>query len=227
MELKKLISTVVFWGAAWGIFEATLGNLLHVMNLTFGWLIWFPIAFYFMNKVYKQTGKYESILFISALAAAIKLIDLLMPIRVDKVINPAVSILLEGLVVFIALRVAERFKGLFRYRILQITAISISWRILYLVYVLFLPAWMVAISPVRGLIPFLRFHLLESSVNALIIYSILKLFEKISILNNSKEDYLKRQMVKEKILGHLKEISSMPVSAFSLLIVAIFVQWIS
>lgn len=226
MELKKNISVIVFWGAAWGIIEATLGTLFHTVNFNIGWLFWFPIAFYFINKVYKQTGRCESIILLSVIAAAIKLIDLALPIRVDKVINPAVSILLEGLVVFITFKAMEKYSNLFKYKILEVAVICLSWRILYTVYVLFLPSWMIVISPVRGFAPFFKFLLFEGTANALFIFIITKLSDRINEFYRDRETYLKRLFAKTQFIGFLKKIDHLPISALGLLIVAIFVQWV-
>lgn len=226
MEFKKNISAIIFWGAAWGTIEATLGALFHAANFNIGWLFWFPIAFYFMNKVYKQTGKCESIIMLSVIAAAIKLIDLALLIRVDKVINPAVSILLEGLVVFITFKVMVKGSNLFKYKILGVAVISLSWRILYAAYVLFLPTWMVVISPVRGFTLLLKFLLFEGIANTLFIIIINKLSERIYEFNKDRETYLKRLLTKTQFPGFLKGIDHLPISALGLLIVALLVQWV-
>ncbi len=225
MEFKKSISLIVFWGAAWGTIEATLGTLLHAADFNMGWLLWFPIAFYFMNKVYKLTGKCESIILISIIAASIKLIDLALPIRIDKVVNPSASILLEGLVVFITFKIMNKYSNLFKFKILEFTVICLSWRILYAVYVLFLPSWMVAISPIRGFAPFFRFLLLEGIANIMFILIITILSERINTFYRDRESYLKRLFLKIKFIGYIQKIYHLQITPVGLLIVAIFVQW--
>jgi hypothetical protein len=105
--VKKNISIIVFWGAVWGIAEATIGYLLHMVPVNIGWLFWFPMAVYFMRKAYLQSGELYSIIYVSAISAGIKLLNLLMPARIDMVINPAVSILLEGAVVYAGYKLME------------------------------------------------------------------------------------------------------------------------
>ncbi|MDD2234847.1 MAG: hypothetical protein PHZ11_08805, partial [Desulfitobacteriaceae bacterium] len=155
MGIKKNLYAIIFWGACWGIIEATFGNFLHVINLNVGWLLWFPIAFFFMYKVYKLTGKQEAILILCIITAGIKLLDLFMPVRIDKVINPAVSIILEGLAVFVVIQVMNKSQKLFKPRLLSLAATCFTWKILYSIYVLFLPNWMFIISPLREFSSFL------------------------------------------------------------------------
>lgn len=177
--MKREMSIIVFWGAAWGIAEATLGYVLHLLPVNIGWLFWFPIAFYFMRKAYTQTNKLSSIIYISLIAAAIKLVNLLMPVRIDFIINPAVSIILESIVLYGVFKITkdkcEGIKGLSLY--VGTMILSLSWRILYIVYVLFLPAYLIKISPVGSLEHFVKFIFLESTVNSLFIYLYLKFFE--------------------------------------------------
>ncbi|HBL37426.1 MAG TPA: hypothetical protein DDZ55_11530 [Firmicutes bacterium] len=52
---------VLFWGALWGIIEATVGHLLHQAALPLGWLFWFPLAVGFMQMVYSQTQKITAV----------------------------------------------------------------------------------------------------------------------------------------------------------------------
>jgi hypothetical protein len=167
---------IIFWGALWGSAEVTIGHFLHIWALPIGWLIWFPLAYCFMWAAYRQTGRAGIVLTMALVASGIKLIDLLMPVRIDFVINPAVSILLEGLAVFVILKVSFARKENHLVRLWLIGIGSILWRILYAIYISFLPAAFIKISPVNGLIPLTRFLLLESAVNCLLISGIFKLF---------------------------------------------------
>jgi hypothetical protein len=169
---------IIFWGALWGIAEATIGHLLHIWALPIGWLIWFPFAFGIMWAAYRQTGWAGIVFYIALVASGIKLIDLLTPVRIDYVINPAVSILLEGLAAFVVFKIFEAQKGKYSIRLLSIAIVSVLWRILYAIYIAFLPVALIKISPVNGVISSLRFLLLESAVNGLLIYGVFKLFSK-------------------------------------------------
>lgn len=161
------ISTAIFWGSIWGIMEATLGYLLHKINFRFGWCIWFPLAFYFMDKIYRQVKKAEYVLYGALITSAIKLSDLFIETRIDKVINPSVSIILEAAAVFVVYKVLEKKHK--KIRIAEVTAVNFFWRGLYIGYLFIAPKSFLAISPLRGLNPFLRFMLVENIANIAII----------------------------------------------------------
>lgn len=91
----SFISVTIFYGALWGIVEATLGYLVHLANISSTFVL-LPIAFFFMKQVYKSTGKISSIFVISIISCCIKSLNIFTGIRLDKVINPIISILLEG-----------------------------------------------------------------------------------------------------------------------------------
>jgi hypothetical protein len=42
--MEKLMLAVLFYGGIWGVFEATVGYLLHLLPFSIGWLVWYPIA---------------------------------------------------------------------------------------------------------------------------------------------------------------------------------------
>ena len=174
MKRNGTISAVIFWGALWGLTEATVGHLLHVTGLRIGWLFWFPAAFYFMNRIYRQTDNLGAILYASFVAAAIKLVDLLAPVRLDYVLNPAVSIILEGLAVYALFGILAARGEARKIGAPAVLLLSMGWRALYLVYVLFLPADLIKISPWGGAVTFLRFIFLESLANSLFITVYLK-----------------------------------------------------
>lgn len=198
---------IIFWGALWGISEATIGHLLHIWALPIGWLIWFPLAYGFMWAAYRQTGQASTVFYTGLVASGIKLIDLFMPVRIDYVINPAVSILLEGLAVFAVFKVSSARKESHSVSLGSIGIVSILWRILYAIYISFLPAALFKISPVNGLIPLARFLLLESAVNCLLIYGIVKLFPR------------------RRLEFRHHDFNPHPVLSLGVLLMACFVQW--
>lgn len=174
MKRGGTIGAVIFWGAIWGLAESTVGHLLHVVALPIGWLFWFPAAFYFMNRVYRQTGRPGAILYTSFAAATIKLVDLLAPIRLDYVLNPVFSIILEGAAVFALYGLRAARGETRRIGAPAVLLLSMGWRALYLIYLRFLPAPFIAISAWGNLEAFLRFTLLESVANSLVILAYLK-----------------------------------------------------
>ena len=165
----KQWSAVLFWGGLWGISEATVSYLLHLFAPGYGWVLYYPLAYAFMTGVFLQSGKTSSILWASALSAAIKLINLLMTPRIDYVINPAVAILLEGLVMFCAIRFVPSQQKAFNRFLAMPLATSLAWRCLYLLYLAAMPAWIREVSVLGKAGPMLNFLLLETAVNSAVI----------------------------------------------------------
>lgn len=100
-EHKKFLNLAFFYGGLWGLAEATLGYLLHFLPTGVAGMIMFPVAFYLMFNLYKTSGVQSAVLMAGCIAAGIKLTGLAIPLQTPmSVINPAVSILLESLVIF-------------------------------------------------------------------------------------------------------------------------------
>lgn len=75
----KLLLSVIFFGAVWGIVEATLGSILHIGLVadTLGLfatstVVVVPIAYLLMTLCYKKEGNVRSILYMGLIAAGIK-----------------------------------------------------------------------------------------------------------------------------------------------------------
>ncbi len=217
--MDKKVSSVIFWGAAWGITEATLGYVLHAFELRIGWLFWFPIAFFFLERVYHHIGSAGAVFYSAIIASVIKLVDLLLPTRIDLVINPAISILLEGLVVFAYLKVKEENKDHTGISFGQTLTISVGWRILYALYILLMPTSFFNLSPLKSLETLLRFFLLEGTVNSLIVYTYMKV-----------KGVLSQKIVLGRLNLFANWVENNKVSRTSIsivtLILAIFCQWI-
>ena len=166
--------SVIVWGSLWGIFEATVGYLLHLLPFSVGWLVWYPVACFFMANVYRRTGKVSSLLQVGFLAAGIKLLNLFLPGRIDKVINPAVSIVFEALsmaAVLYAVRRKFGQKGVVWGNALSALAMNTGWRLLYVLYLAFLvPDWMREVSVIRSWEAFLPFFLLHNLATSLILF---------------------------------------------------------
>jgi hypothetical protein len=171
--MKKYLTCIIFWGALWGLTEATLGYVLHTLSLGIGWVVWFPLAFCFTGSVYRRTDSLPSVIFTSFLAAAIKLVDFTMPASPDRIINPAVSIILEGFAVCMIFMAYGR-RNAYRPGFLGVLSASMVWRALYLAYMLLMPASYAAISPLRSAAALLNFLLVESTVNSLLIFGCMK-----------------------------------------------------
>jgi hypothetical protein len=166
---------ILTWGALWGIFEATVGYLLHLLPFSVGFLVWYPVACFFMVNVYRKTQQTKSILCVGALAACIKLLNLFLPGRIDRVLNPAISILFEALSMAVVIWVINHLilnqpKTLW-IKALTVLAMNFGWRILYIVYLLFLvPDWIREISVISNPQAFLTFFLVYNLLTSLILF---------------------------------------------------------
>lgn len=114
MDKKKVLSIlfpVLFYGALWGIFEATLGTLLHLPAFEAGGLftkssiIMVPVAFLLMTLCYKKTGSLTSVLFAGLISATIKLSTAIVVPFTVYVYFPAIYIVAESLAMFGALAI--------------------------------------------------------------------------------------------------------------------------
>lgn len=184
--MKYQVTTILFWGALWGIMESTLGYVLHIFSIALPGLpgmLMFPIAFIFMHRVYDSTGNPASVVQIAIVAALIKLTDLffggLIPIYV---INPALSLLMEGMAVAIVIHFVNRRKVSIQFS--HGFTMGLIWRAMFLGYMLVLsrfdlPAGLVT----NGWSVALRFLIWESFLNAFLIKGYLSL----SVKEKAKE----------------------------------------
>jgi len=179
METKKsshfmTVVAVLFWGGLWGIFEATVGFALHLFEINIGWLVWYSVAAFFMTNVYRTTRRTEAVVFTGLLSASIKLINLFSEVRIDKVINPAVSIIFEALSFALMLFVYRRLiiKKSAPIKGLAVLSANTSWRVLYILYLIFIaPDWIREISVIRNTEEFLRFFAFHNLLSTLVLFA--------------------------------------------------------
>ncbi len=170
---KATLLTALNIGAIWGIIESTAGYCLHLIPISLGFIVWYPIAYYFLIKAYRDSGTLHAIPLTAAFAAAIKLIDLLLPGRIDKVINPAISIVLEGLAVYAVVRIILHIKTRIPVNknlsvILAFSANSL-WRIMFIIYLALLaPPWIKDVSVLSSTDLLLRFLVVDNIVSSLV-----------------------------------------------------------
>ena len=132
-KILKLVSQIIFFGAIWGITEATLGYLLHFLPPTIAGIVMFPIAAFILIKAYKSTGSKAALIYIGFIAAGIKAVDFLLPgMIVFKTINPMISIVLEAMVVAVAYPMLSNLKA--GWKISGGIAASLGWRTGYIIY---------------------------------------------------------------------------------------------
>lgn len=122
MEKRKKFFSYLFpillYGSLWGIFEATLGTILHLPAFEAGGLftkssiIIIPVAFFIMALCYKKTGSLKSVVFAGLIAASIKLSTAIVVPFTIYVYFPAIYIVVESLAMFGALAIFRPTKVL-------------------------------------------------------------------------------------------------------------------
>ncbi len=96
---KPTETTVLLWGAAWGLAESTLGAVLHFVPVPgLAGMVMVPLGAYFMTRAFRDTGRPAAVICVSAIAAFLKLSGFLLPGAPGLILKPAAAILLEGLV---------------------------------------------------------------------------------------------------------------------------------
>lgn len=108
----------MFWGALWGLSEATLGHILHIVRIPgLAGFVMFPVGIFFMLKAYQDSKNLSVIFSTAVVAAAIKLSNLLLPgTNALDVLKPAMAIMTESLAVIVLLSIIENkvFQRVFR-----------------------------------------------------------------------------------------------------------------
>ncbi len=170
----KLIIDIIFIGALWGIFETTIGYFIHTISFSYSWVIMYPVACYFMICVYKKTNNISSIFFVGLICSSIKLLNLISSIRIDKVINPAISIIFESLtlgIVILALKhiASDKHKKTLIYSAV-IVLINTSWRCLYIIYLIFfVPDWIKNVSIISDKESLFLFIIVQNIITCIVI----------------------------------------------------------
>jgi len=171
----------LFWGALWGFAEATVGFILHRAAIALPGLpglLMFPIAFFFMHRAVLSSKSPDSAFLASLVAASIKLADFLLPgYDALRIVNPALSMLAEGLAVYVVMGYCDSRKV--SIGALAAFGMGLLWRGAFSLYLLAISLYGLPAALVTGGWAYaLRFLLLESAVNALIILAYLRSSEK-------------------------------------------------
>jgi len=163
---------VLYCGALWGLAEATAGHILHLLRIPgLAGFIMFPVGLFLMSRAFSRSGRFLAVFLTSWIAAGIKLADLVLPgSDVLAVWNPVQAILLEGLAAAGILLAARKIRPTAAQAILA----SLSWRLAYFA-LSFLWIELLAARNLfqAGPVFLLRFLLLDSLANGLLIYFIL------------------------------------------------------
>jgi hypothetical protein len=165
--MRKNWAEILFWGGCWGLMEASLGYVIHFFSVPVpglpGFLL-FPAAFIVMTKAVESTHKKDIVLQMSLIAAGLKLLDFLIPGNDPiRIINPALSMMMEGSAVYAVYWISNRSTLVTNF------TMGVLWRGIFLGYMVLisqfgLPAGLVT----NGLGIALQFLVMESAINALI-----------------------------------------------------------
>jgi len=93
------LATALLFGSVWGLGEATLGHLLHLVRVPgLPGVVMLPFAALVMGRALARSGGAAVVFTTGVVAAGFKFFDLLLPgTDILAVINPARAILLEAL----------------------------------------------------------------------------------------------------------------------------------
>ncbi|MBN2300413.1 MAG: hypothetical protein JXC31_04400 [Acholeplasmataceae bacterium] len=132
MKLNKSMGiTILFFGAIWGILEATLGHLLQFLPPLVSGSVMFPIAASLMYLTYNNTKSRTSMIYVAAIAATIKAVDFFMPgLPPIKTYNPMIAIMLQSVVMVVILPLIK--KESLALKLTGIALVGVSWRLLFL-----------------------------------------------------------------------------------------------
>ncbi len=169
----SMLLNIAAWGAVWGIFEATVGYLVHLLPFNIGWFIWYPVACFFMANVYRKTKNVWSVVMVGMLCALIKMLNLLLPGRIDRVLNPVLSIVFEALTMATVIFAVNRFFGNQKNLPVKAAAalvMNTGWRLLYILYLLFLvPSWIREVSVISGMDQFIPFFITQNLITGFVL----------------------------------------------------------
>ncbi len=171
--------TVIYWGAVWGILEATVGYMLHLPVINIGWLVWTPLAAWCIGRICSDTGSRAAVVCTSVITCAFKLTNLALPGRIDFVINPAVAVILEALAFVCAVMI---FKGIPK-NALGALAFSLGantlWRGAYALYAFASPEFIRDISVVSSANKLMSHMVYENLATSAVVFVVVVLLRRV------------------------------------------------
>lgn len=174
-NVKKMILTAVLYGSLWGLAEAVLGYVLHMLPYGISGLVMFPIGFMLMNNAFRQIQKASIVVYVAIVAAAIKLVDLFLPfVPTLRILNPAVCILAEAAMVAVLFKLFVSAKR--TYNLMGAVFASIAWRSFFVLFMVFLTMFSIPSGTLDGgWISIASFIVFEGLVNAAIIFGYVRI----------------------------------------------------
>ncbi len=177
---RQVLMAGLFWGAIWGLYEATVGYLIHSFVRMPGTasVLMVPFAVFCLLSATSSGGALRSAGVAAVTAAAIKLVDLALPLPyLVAVLNPMAAILLEGLVFMVVARslgVPGRRPALPGVALAALV-FSTGWRVLFLGWSAVVAAgWSVGMMK-HGLHAPLGFLVRDSLLSASVIVALVSL----------------------------------------------------
>ncbi len=129
----ELITKIVFFGAVWGILEATLGYVLHFLPMLISGTLMFPLVMYVLYRAYKSTDSRKAVFFVGLIAIMIKSTNLFLPmLPAAKTINPMIAMFVQSLLVFILIPLLESDKQV--NKVSAVVVASLGWRLVVIGY---------------------------------------------------------------------------------------------
>jgi hypothetical protein len=129
----------VYWGAIWGLYEATMGFVVHSFIRVPGAssVLLVPFALYCLRGAMRAGGGLRACGVAATTAAAVKLVDFCLPaLTVLTVVNPAVAILFEGLAFVVVARQLGMPARVPSLKAVAVGALAFNaiWRVLFLLH---------------------------------------------------------------------------------------------
>lgn len=165
----SILFNIILWGTMWCIFETTVGYLLHLLPISIGWIVWYPAACFFMANIYRITQNGWAVLITAGFCAAFKFINIMLPGPIDRVVNPAVSILFEAVMMIVAILFYNRRKYHKAGKALTVIAMNSGWRLLFMFYLCCVPQWIRDQSVISSMSQFVSFFVIENLITSVII----------------------------------------------------------
>ncbi len=130
-KTKSIWIYILFFGAIWGIIEATLGYALQFLPPLVSGSVMFPIAATLMLMTYQNTKSKSAMIYVAAVAATIKSLNFFMPgLPPIKTYNPMIAMMLQSFVLVVFIPMFK--KGSIPAIATGIAVVGLSWRMLFL-----------------------------------------------------------------------------------------------
>ena len=132
----ETITKIIFFGAIWGIIEATLGYALHFLPALIAGSVMFPLVMFILYHAYKSLGSRKAIILVGAVAIMIKATNLFLPLlNPAKAINPMIAMFIQSLLAFAVMPMLSSDKVLNKFS--GVVIASLGWRMAMVGYYAF------------------------------------------------------------------------------------------